>query len=381
MVTGQPQAMRKLNKRIVYDLITKNKTVTRPEICAVTGLKPPTIKNIIESLISDEIIVCSGKGNSAPGGGPRPDIYMLNSKKWYFIGADISIFGVAAVIIDLRGDMVSELYAPVDESGSDKMVDVLCGIIHKMLKSAAIDSSQVAEICVSFAAFVDLQKQRISSSPHEIMYVFDIQQFRAMLGFGEHIKISLENDINAIAMGVMCISEEIRNDKHFVCVGIRNGVGVSVIIDGKVYRGHDGMVGAIGDLPLVYGEAPIINQINQVFYRRIIDKWDLFETMGKNDEVKSIVYECIRHLGKEIAEVVMLLNPDGVIFTGQILDMDVGLYEALVDSCEQHLQQEFSVVKGARPHPNYHQVKMDRFSLAYYSAIHVMNDFCSLIEI
>ena len=380
MITGKPQAMRKMNKRIVYDLIKKNKTITRPEICEITGLKPPTVKNVIESLLSDEAIARVGKGSSAPGGGPRPDIYTLNNKKWYFIGADISIFGAAAVVIDLNGDLICQLYAPVDESGADKMVDILCGIIHKMLKTASIASAQIAEICVSFAAFVDLQKQSVSSTTHEIMYEFDIQQFRAALGYEEYIRISFENDINAIAMGVMCVSEEIKNEKHLICVGIRNGVGFSVIIDGKVYRGHDGMVGAIGDLPLVYGEAPIIERVNQEFTRRIVDKWDLFNMLGTNDEVRRIVYDCIRHLGRRVAEVIMLLNPDGVIITGQILDMEAGLYDALVDSCECRLREEFSTVKGAVPRPNYRQVKMERFSLAYYAALHVMNDFSDLIE-
>jgi glucokinase len=40
---------------------------------------------------------------------------------------------------------------------------------------------------------------------------------------------------------------------HFVCLGIRSGIGAGVIVDGRLHRGHDDLAGEIGGWPCETG--------------------------------------------------------------------------------------------------------------------------------
>jgi len=86
-------------------------------------------------------------------------------------------------------------------------------------------------------------------------------------------------------------------------------------------------------------------------------------------------------LGKFAAEKVLLLNPGAVILAGQMFDLDKGLYNTVVESCEGYLQNSFSDIKGVNSHPIYLQANMNRFSVAHYSALQVMNEFYGLFYI
>jgi len=380
--------MRRLNKRIVYDLIKRKKATTRPEICAATDLKPPTVKSVIEDLLDDGLIKCIGKGESAPKGGPCPDIYSINNSKWYFIGFDVNMSEITAVVVDLSGCIVAEQHMPFNHQNGENLEDVLCKMTKCLLRAADIHLDSVSKISISFAALVDDKQEKVSASTGNKMYEFNIKQLRDALNCGDRIKISLENDMNAIVMGMLCLDEELQNKKHIICVGVRGGVGMSVVINSSVYRGRDGQVGSVSELPNAMGESRMIEHINKMITSKkftsitkpIENRNAFHDAFKNNNEVKGAVYDCFNQLGVFVAESILLLNPSAVILTGHLLNMDAGLYKAAVDSCERYLQESFSNIKGTRSRPMYIHAKMDRFSVAHYAALKVMNEFYSLLQ-
>ena len=387
MLTGKPRSMRLLNKRIVYDLIKRKNATTRPEICIATDLKPPTVKSVIEDLLDDGLIKCIGKGESAPKGGPCPDVYSVNDNRWYFVGFDVNMSEITAVVVNLSGDIVAEEYMPFNHQNGEQLEDALCTITKSLLSAACIQMDLVSEISISFAALVDANQKKVSAAAGDKMYAFDINQFREVLGCSDKIKISVENDINAIIMGMLYLSEELKNEKHIICIGVRGGVGMSVVIDGKVYRGRDGQVGRVSEFPNAMGESRMIEHINKMIAGNMFSTIDkpienrkaLHDAFMDNNEIKAAVYDCYKQLGLFIAECILMLNPSAVILTGHILNMDAGLYKAAVDSCEQHLQDTFANIKGMRSRPIYLHAKMDRFSVAHYAALQVMDEFYNLL--
>ncbi|MGA9528766.1 MAG: ROK family protein [Terriglobales bacterium] len=59
------------------------------------------------------------------------------------------------------------------------------------------------------------------------------------------VPVALENDANAAALGELCWGAGSR-ESRFLYVTVGTGIGVSVILDGKIYRGSDGFHPEIG---------------------------------------------------------------------------------------------------------------------------------------
>jgi len=380
--------MRKLNKRIVYDLIRKNRAVTRPDISAVTGLKPPTVKSVIESLLEDGLIVRAGKGGGSQGGGPRPDTYSVNSGKCYFIGLDVSVIGIAATLIDLCGNVAAEYYAPFSNDGTEPLAAALRGAVGSLLESSSRALGEVSEISVSFASMVDADKKKITATSYEQISRFCAEELRAALGCAEGVKIVLENDVNAVAMGTVCLAEELKGERNVLCVGVRNGVGFSVIADGRLCRGNGGLVGCAGVAPEIFGEERIIKHINELaaagkisgVSRPIASRAEFYELLVENVEIKNVAACCLERLGRYVADFVSLLDPGAVILAGQLMDVCPELFETVVNGCEKRLSEIFAGVLCARSAPVYYHSKLGRYGVAYFSAVCAMTEYYSLFD-
>src|SRR5690554_5653269 len=105
---GKPTLLKNLNKQVVLNIIRSRKTISKIEISRISDLKPPTIANIVNEFLEEDLIVYAGKGSSNKKGGPRPVLYEINPGGRYFIGMDINVKGVIGVILDLDGKIVHQ---------------------------------------------------------------------------------------------------------------------------------------------------------------------------------------------------------------------------------------------------------------------------------
>jgi len=382
--------MRALNKNLVFNLIRESKIMTRPEICTATGLKPPSVKHIIEALMKENLIECLGKGESGANGGPRPELYSINNSICYFIGFDANIRRIAGVIMDLGGNIISSQFTYVSGSDTDILMMIMKDMTRDMLQAAKISIDQIAEISLGFAASVNKNKTRVAASPFEILYSFDVKRFREYLDCGNQTKITLENDANAVAMGSYCLAENLKNKENIICVIIRAGVGLGVIINGQVYRGHEGLTGNITKSENAYGETKIIERINELvdsgsaevdtLKRKLIDRPDLHHTISQNEQVKQITHDCFQKIGEFASELVLVLNPDAVVFASELIDIEPGLFKSAIEGCEKGIREFYDGLFNDRSDITYHHTRMDIYSIAFYSAHYVMRAYSPLDE-
>ena len=62
------------------------------------------------------------------------------------------------------------------------------------------------------------------------------------------LPVSVNNDCNCFALGVARYGS-LRNARETVCVTLGTGVGSSLVVDGKLYNGHNTGAGEIGSIP------------------------------------------------------------------------------------------------------------------------------------
>lgn len=66
--------------------------------------------------------------------------------------------------------------------------------------------------------------------------------------------VTSENDANAAALGEMCFGAA-RGMRNFIMITLGTGVGSALVCDGRLLRGHRGLAGELGHIPVRRGES------------------------------------------------------------------------------------------------------------------------------
>ena len=70
MVTGRVSLATATSRGLMLDLIRSQGPISRVELASITGMTPASVSNIVRALLSEDLVVESGRAEST-GGKPR----------------------------------------------------------------------------------------------------------------------------------------------------------------------------------------------------------------------------------------------------------------------------------------------------------------------
>lgn len=167
--------------------------------------------------------------------------------KQYFIGVDAGGTYVRIGLYSICHGTVTEWMCSRFQHGGTAEQEVrenICDPIQRLLTANSIEHGQVKGIGLALAANYDPSAGRVITWPNRRLWdgypVLD-----AVRGLF-HTDILIEDDINCAAVGEYS-RESIKTENLIYC-GIGTGIGMGILIQGKVFRGDIGMAGEIGHL-------------------------------------------------------------------------------------------------------------------------------------
>ena len=108
-------------------------------------------------------------------------------------------------------------------------------------------SPAAAKACgISFGGPVDFQRQTVTSVHSPGWHNFS---FAEWAGENLHLPCLIDNDANAGALGEFRYGAG-RGTQAMVYVTLSTGIGAGLILNGKTYRGRDGLAGELGHIPI-----------------------------------------------------------------------------------------------------------------------------------
>ena len=361
--TGKPALMRNLNRQIVLNIIRTKKLISKVEISKISNLKPPTVANIVKELLEENLILYKGKGKSNEKGGPRPDLFKLNPEGRFFIGIDIGVKCIVGVIVNLESEIVYKVSSKDRYETQEELTNILELIMNSLLDKSKINKSLIEGIGVGLAAFVDTEKGIAKASNIKVLNDYHIKK---ILEEKYRIKVHVENDINLIAIGGNWSDDKNIRYRNIICVGIRTGIGLGIIINGEVYRGRSGLSGNIGHYPLfnngllcdcgitgcletIAGENAIINNVKEYIVEnkdsvknglsqlgiKGIEDVDIdkiyYGLKQNNTIILQITKRALCYLGVIIGKMIQLFEPHAIIISGEIFNHNDILFDYLVN--------------------------------------------------
>ena len=235
------------NRGIVLRLIA-GKQLSRADITKKIGLTKMAITKIVGELIEDGYIV-EGKGESAPGVGRAPTFLEISDQSPVSLGLYISRNELAVIVCSFRLDRLFSESIPLKNESKSSLEEKIFSLCDKALRFTAEAFPERKFLGIGVSAVGPLDPSTgVILDPTNFYGITDYP-VAELLADRYHLPVSLENDMNAAA-----IAEHFygigRVTDSFMYMGITNGIGAGIILDGRPCKLGCKSVGEIGHMSI-----------------------------------------------------------------------------------------------------------------------------------
>lgn len=167
----------------------------------------------------------------------------------YYVGIDLGGTNIAVGLVDENGRIVADISAPtMAERRYEEIVADMAELSKQVIIKAGVDEKEVAAVGIGCPGSID-------NANGICAYANNLKMENAHIAdeFRKHLDlpVNLENDANAAALGEYEINGN--GAESFVFVTLGTGVGGGIILDGKIYRGFNGIGAELGHIVIESG--------------------------------------------------------------------------------------------------------------------------------
>lgn len=334
---GTPSLLRAINERVLLEYLRAHQPTSRAQLARATRLSKPTVSLALASLEGAGLVRAVGE-SIASRGGRIAVLYEPNPDAGYVVGADVGRGWIRAAVANLAGTILARHDLPNDAQSASAFVALLSRLARDVVAEAGVSWAQVVHAVIGTPGVFDEQSQRVlfaSNLPEWGRHGL-VTELQGAFG----LSLSVENDANLAALGERAFGWGARANT-FVYLTIGTGVGMGIIIDGKLYRGARSAAGEIGFLPFGLDEegeeagnisesylgmfeeatsaAAIVHQAQKLGLPASLSPKQIFDMAEQGDRKALAVVEQEGHrLALAIAAITAVLDPELIVLGGGI---------------------------------------------------------------
>jgi predicted NBD/HSP70 family sugar kinase len=235
---------RDINRRIALNLIREHQPISRADLARHMNMTRGAVSVLVQELIAQEVIYEGATGEAERG--RKPTFLHIRTQDRLAIAVDIRFSKTYLMVCDFSGRQLAlESYDTV--FAVPEFVKDLAGRVRRMLKAGGIKAS-CEGIGVVVPGMVDYRTGRILNAPALGWRGVDI---RDKLAAATGLPVQVENAGRACSLAQLWLERgEGTSPNNFVYVNVSDGVGVGVVANGELVRGHDHIAGEFGHIPL-----------------------------------------------------------------------------------------------------------------------------------
>jgi len=235
-------AIRQLRKGQILNHLLKEGSASRVDISRALGFNLRTVSLLVCSLI-DENIIIEKPVVASNNMGRRPVPLELNSRAASVLAIDARRHKTGMALLDLHGAVLvrSERASDFGDSPEEQGQWVTEAALD-FLQQHHGDLPPLAGCGLSFEGFVF--RQHVAHR-----HAASTEPIRLALENGLQTPVSSDTDSRLIAIAEQWFGEA-KGARDAVILNISDGLGVGLIVDGKIMDGVNGLAGEIGHVPL-----------------------------------------------------------------------------------------------------------------------------------
>jgi predicted NBD/HSP70 family sugar kinase len=237
-------------KNIIIKRLYFDKALSCAELSEILDKSIPSISKAVNELIDEGFVVEQGYAPSS--GGRRPLMYSLNPKSMYILTVAMDQLSTRIQMVDMLNNPVSELaMTELKLLNNPHALPTLIDYINDYIDSTGIPRDSIAGIGIGMPGFINA-KEGINYTHLDSGGQSLTQLITAKTGVTTYI----ENDSSLIAIAEQKFGIA-KAQKDVMVINLGWGIGLGMIINGEIYRGHNGFAGEFSHIPLSEGDGAL----------------------------------------------------------------------------------------------------------------------------
>ena len=237
----------KILKGLIFKFLDQTESASINELSKEINISVPKTTSLITELIEEGLISDYGKFEST--GGRKANLYGLIGDAGFILGVDVKKYYINIGLLNFKNQVVSQknrIAFKLENTGES--LNQLIQIIQNFIKEVGIKKEKILSLGINLSGRINQTKGYSYTFFH-----FQEEPLSEIIQGKIGIKTNLENDSRAMAFGEFC-NGEVNTEKNVLFVNLDYGIGLGILIDGKVYYGKSGFSGEFGHIPFFNNE-------------------------------------------------------------------------------------------------------------------------------
>lgn len=348
---GSLQALRRINQERLLALLLVHGPNHRAELARLSGLSRTSISTIASELLTQQLIIEHDDR-------PDPDVnarargfLAINPAAGSAAGLDFTLRQIWGHITDLAGKPVASAGRPVPaESTWQQRLAAGLDLLDTLLAEAGQDRRKLIGIGVGVPGPIDLRTGVVGPSlPGQAWPGVNVAA-----EFAKHLPapVLVENNTRLEAVAEVEWGAG-RGAQDVLFVGLSTGIGTGLFVNGNLYRGANGGAGELGHVSInldgpacpcgnrgclvQYAAIPAVLKALRMHLGPDASVEDLHAALAAGDRACAGVMSDVGQIvGRLLANVCNLLNPERIIIGGELARAGDLLLEPMRTSLRRH---------------------------------------------
>ena len=355
----------RLRKKIL-NLLYKYETLSATSIGKRIGVSLPTALSMLKDLSTKGFVEVRGSGKSK--GGRRPTMFGLKNSNIFVVACELGRFKGKIGIYDSHNKLAAPVLEFATSIDDDELADKIYLHTQEILKNSSIDSERIFGVGLAMPGLVD--------AVAGVNYTIKKQEFQ---NIQERLKekfntlIYVNNDARIQAYGEFVFGAA-KGFKDAIIINWNWGLGMGLILNGKLYDGSTGFAGELShtkfvddgelcicgkrgcletvtSLKVILGKArqaikeDKVSQLTHKFKNRIeeLQPEDIIAAAKSGDEFSiSILNEIGLAFGKALSNTIQLLNPAIIVLGGVVSRANQFVLTPIQQAINTHCLEQIS---------------------------------------
>ncbi len=336
--------MQELDSLLKYEVFREfyyHQNLSCAELSEILGKSIPVIAKAVNQLIKSGYVRETGYAPSS--GGRRPRIYALSPDKMFVVTVAMDQLFTKIAISNLRQkNVIPSETSELVLSGNNCSLYALIELINDVILRSGVNRSSIMGIGIGMPGFINTTE----GINYTYLPVEDQQvNLRRRLEEALQLPVVIDNDSSVIALAELRFGLA-RKSKDVMVVNIGWGIGLGMIIQGKLFRGYAGYAGEFSHIPIsesdilcecgkrgcLETEASLkvvvekaVRQIKNKKISRINFEGNYEEVSEsmmraaneRDPEAIALLTDMAYKIGKGIAILVHIVNPELIVLSGR----------------------------------------------------------------
>lgn len=333
---ARPPLIRAINERLLLGHIQAGGPCSRADLARISGLSKPTVSLALANLERAGLVRAAGQRTGLPG--RIALLYEVRPEAGFVLSLDIGARYVRGAVADLAGSVRARDSRKVAATSVRGRLAELALLADDLTARAGTTREEITQTVIGMPGVYDPRRNALTLTGGLAGWDRPSAMDGLRAAFGD--SLAVVNDVDAAALAERSHGHG-RDVSSFVWVHVGTGIGMGLVLDGKLHRGAHGVAGEIAFMPLS-DDGPLGHADTDVVRRRgplesaaaatgivraarragirgpVSAQW-VFEAAARGDDRAAAIVAAEAHLvASAICCVVTVVDPELVVLGGGI---------------------------------------------------------------